>query len=1107
MAQQAFENKHGPVSASTAAALRAEGLLLIETIGAGSSSTVYRARTERAWRDLAADSEVAVKVLHPALAQDDRAVSQIRREGELGQRVRSDYVAAIYGVATADTTDGPLTYLVMDRIEGPTLRQFLADAGPAVEALTRRIGLDTAAGLADLHRLGVVHRDIKPENLVRTPDGEIVVVDLGLARSKGTRPSEDGFFGSVGYASPEVLAGRRATVASDLYALGLVLFEVATGHHPFHDAKTADEMMHAHLRRSPPRASHLQPRVSAFLEELIGELLAKDPAQRPQDASAVAEALRDGESSRYWQQHEKNDPVVSSQQRLRSLRRFAPTPFFDRRPETRQLDRVGRQLLAGQGAAVAITGPIGNGRRRLLDDWLGRWLAQHDKVLFVGGRAHLGAERAGGEPFPRILMEWFLRGDDADSPQVRGRLLARILAETTLDGQDAERLADVISGAHKDDSPEARAEWLARGLMEIADDDHWLVVRIERSGRLSSTGLRVVQRLAQGIKRKRLLLLLVGRSTPANVRCEEIAVGGLPENAFVEFGAALFDGGAPVDELRKAHGVLDGNPGQLLEALEDTARQGALDGHAGSYVLRQPLEELRPPRPLLERLADEIRGMPADVRFVMQAAAILGESLRITDLQALTGRPELDLLEAMSAFRGRVVRVEGGRVVFRHRDYRRALLDLTPIGPRRRMHRLAGWILEERGAPALEVGLHLSQAGEHAAAVEPLLLGLDRLVRSGSRRAARRIAERLRLHLAALPVDEHSHQQRLRHQLLAARAHRNDDRPQRAARAYWRAERLAADLDAPAERARARLGLAELAMQSARIRLALGFARRALHALRGHDGPDARSTRVDALILQARAARDLGATQGVLPSLRQTRAELRPGEDRQSARLSIEIAHILALRARFLAATRTLDRAERAVAADDDALWLGLETARGHVLHQIGEYERARRAFDAAMKRANQVGDARATARVSLGLGGLAESRGEFSTATAHYFDAMATATATGDRLLRATAGLHLLRHALSIGDTAMEIAALEPPALRAAWYLHLASRSAEDGRAQVHVDAARALERSTDLPFDLKIRVLRADGQDARADQLVAEVARRLPAGPARRRFAAHAG
>lgn len=1090
-----------------ARSLAAAGLELTAKIGAGASSTVYAARTTRPWRDVPADQEVAVKILHRELGADPRAVEHLRREGELGLALRSPHVARIHGVETVEHDSDSITFLVMERIAGHTLRQFLDQNGPAVEDLARRIGVEAAEGLAALHRIGVIHRDVKPENLALTPDGHVVVMDLGLARRLGSRPSDSGFFGSLGYAAPELLGGDGPGPGSDLYALGLVLFEVVTGRHPFADAEGGDAMIDAHLHRTPPRTSHLQPRVSAFLERLIDDLLEKRPGVRPADAEVVATALRDGEASDYWRRHGLANPILASRQRLHLLRRFAPAGFVGRRVERRQLDRMFRRAGTNRGSAVAITGAQGSGRRRLLDECLDSWLRGSRDITLLGGRASRLAERADEAPFPAMLLDWFLGGEGADSPQAVDRLQTRIRTDTGWDDADAARLAEIACGTSTGDSPEVRADWLVRGLLSIPQSGRLTVLRIESAERLSPAGRLVARRLAEAAGALPLLLIVV--SAPGQrllgPRHPSLSVEGLATDEFTALGSALFEAGqTPGAMLRRACPVLGGSPGHLITALEDLAARGELAGRPGSYRLLELDAELRPPRPLLERIGQRVRELPPEVGYALKAAAVLGESFPLTDLAAVTGRPELELLEALSAFRGRVVGSEHGVTFFRHRDYRRAMLDLIPTEARRRLHRAAAWVLEERGAAALEVGLHLSRAGEHRTAAPMLLEGLERLVQSWSWDAARRISERLRLHLAALPTDAVTSGLRLRHALLTARVEEAAGRWLIAVRSYRRARTLGRALDAPVARAEANLGLAEAARRRGRLRLAQRLIRSAEGMVAGAGDDPGRAVAARTAAKLARVAGELGEAEAALPPLRESLDRLPAGDTALRPWLRVELARLLALRTHFRSAQRQLHLAERAWHRDaDDHGLLEVQLERGCSMAWLGNRDAATRAFENALDRARRIGESGAIARASLGLGDLAIGRGDRSAATSLYFDAFAAATAAGEVHLRSAAGLRLRARGVVVDAAVPDVTTL-PPALAIAWLLVQASSLDDPESAARLIEDAARLEQAHTVPLDLRFELLWAKRDQQGAQQLAEEVAGRLAPGSTRRRFRA---
>ena len=268
---------------------------LVGTIGVGASGTVYRARLREPYHGLEAGSEVAVKFLRRDRLDDPRARQQLDTEGRLGRIVDHPNVARIHGVESLTLLGLEVTYLVMELVKGTTLRDFLRDNGPAGEDLVRTIGADAARGLSALHEAGLVHRDLKPDNLLLTPDGALKIVDLGLARridgrvrtgdrdgagshgsSRGVSGSgsyHDGIAGNLLHAAPEVLSGRAATPAADVYGLGIVLYQLSTGRHPFthridpdgaEHKRDADELIDAQRHQSPPPPSRFRPRLSPF---------------------------------------------------------------------------------------------------------------------------------------------------------------------------------------------------------------------------------------------------------------------------------------------------------------------------------------------------------------------------------------------------------------------------------------------------------------------------------------------------------------------------------------------------------------------------------------------------------------------------------------------------------------------------------------------------------------------------------------------------------------------------------------------------------------------------------------------------------------------------
>ncbi len=263
-----------------------------EPLGKGGMGEVYRARDRRLGRD------VAVKVLSDELSADEHHRRRFEREARTISRLQHPNVGVLFDVGREDGRD----YLVMELLEGQTLEERIASGGLSVDE-TLSIGRQIAMGVSAAHKSGLVHRDLKPANVMLTPNGA-KVVDFGLARDVPPQPSEDALsartqtaitmggaiVGTVPYMAPEQLAGQPANERTDIWALGCILYEMASGHRAF-DGGTPAEMMGALLGETRPDLSKETSEVPGELSELVKHCLELEPDRRPASAEDVAETL------------------------------------------------------------------------------------------------------------------------------------------------------------------------------------------------------------------------------------------------------------------------------------------------------------------------------------------------------------------------------------------------------------------------------------------------------------------------------------------------------------------------------------------------------------------------------------------------------------------------------------------------------------------------------------------------------------------------------------------------------------------------------------------------------------------------------------------------
>ncbi|GAA4230906.1 serine/threonine-protein kinase [Streptosporangium album] len=247
-------------------------------IARGGMATVYVAL------DIRLDRTVAVKVMHRSLAEDPAFVRRFIGEAKSVASLSHPNVVHVFDQGT----DGDNVYLSMEYVPGRTLRDVLRARGrlPAREALEVMIPVLAALGAA--HQAGLVHRDVKPENVLLSDDGRIKVVDFGLARAiEATNQTRTGvMIGTIGYMSPEQVTSGAADVRSDVYSAGIMLFELLTGRQPY-EGDTPMSVAYRHVHDTVPVPSALLPETSPLLDTLVAQATARDPADRPADATAM----------------------------------------------------------------------------------------------------------------------------------------------------------------------------------------------------------------------------------------------------------------------------------------------------------------------------------------------------------------------------------------------------------------------------------------------------------------------------------------------------------------------------------------------------------------------------------------------------------------------------------------------------------------------------------------------------------------------------------------------------------------------------------------------------------------------------------------------------
>ena len=261
-------------------------------IARGGMASVYEALDERLHRT------VAVKIMHPGLGdgstQDESFARRFVREARAAAGISHPNVVAVYDQGR-DESDGDTTYLVMEYVPGHTLRDTITKEAPMSPERALALLDPVLSALALAHRSGLIHRDIKPENVLIADDGRIKVADFGLAKAVSAETQHTAtngvLIGTVSYLAPELVTEQRADARADVYAVGVILFELLTGEKP-HTGETPIAVAYRHVHHDVPAPSSRAPGIPAYVDALVARATTRDPSLRPADASVLLHHVR-----------------------------------------------------------------------------------------------------------------------------------------------------------------------------------------------------------------------------------------------------------------------------------------------------------------------------------------------------------------------------------------------------------------------------------------------------------------------------------------------------------------------------------------------------------------------------------------------------------------------------------------------------------------------------------------------------------------------------------------------------------------------------------------------------------------------------------------------
>ncbi len=721
------------------------GYLILELVGIGGMGRVYRAEQTALGRT------VAVKIIHPHLVGEENAAARFITESRAASRLNHPNSVGI--IDFGKSPDGQL-YLVMEFLRGKDLARVSYDEGPLPFRRIVDVLRQTLAALAEAHNENIIHRDLKPENIILEPvrsGGDFVkVVDFGLAKIRDTAPNQPSITspgivcGTPEYMSPEQARGDPLDARSDLYAVGVLLYQLLTGRLPF-EADSPTQVVLAHLTRPPqdPRTLAPERKIPDSLAELCLKTLAKEPKDRYQDSDEMSAALGQalakiegrtsgrvsvpgsvacpscgapnppnqkfcgecGAATTSTQMTtlpgkiSAEPPPVSTARKSKqaetepaprpaNLSR-APFPFIGREEDLAWLET--RRAEARSLTGARVVGDMGIGKTRLVREFLETASAAGDVVV-----------QTGPDPAWAEVGCWGLK-----------RAIVQLAALSETGGVSRDWIAA---------TPEAR-----RGLADIFGHEP-----SERSGALSPDERRFAA--AEALRWAFVRASERARGHRVVLAVDDLHhVDGASRNAFADtlsdpplVPALLiatyqppFDPGWPADVASAR--VLTGLPAQAVgKALSQISRPSTSSMLSSRVIVPLYLEQLMryqredsgvAPAGIADIIAVRVERLPGDARRVLQAASVWGDDADDAALTRMLG-DEVDLIEALGFLRrsGMITVSEGG-IRTSHPLVREVALAMIPAAVRRELHAAAAVLCDDRDLPIEVRAMHETWGG------------------------------------------------------------------------------------------------------------------------------------------------------------------------------------------------------------------------------------------------------------------------------------------------------------------------------------------------------------------------------------------------------------
>lgn len=702
---------------------------VLEPLGSGGMGDVYRARDHRLGRDL------ALKLLPEHAVADEKAVERFVGEARAASALNHPNVVTIYEIGET----GAGKFIAMELISGRTLRSLIGE--PHSLQMLSQWGAQIARGLAVAHAAGIVHRDVKPENIMLRDDGYVKVLDFGVARLLAQEDGQSKFgvvsatragvaVGTLRYMSPEQASAEPVDSATDVFSLGVVLYELATERHPF-EASSEMGVVSAILTAEVPAPSRLNPGVSAQLDAVIERMLQKDARRRPTAAEV--------------------DAMLTELAIVRAdSAQAAPTAPPDRRVVGREAERAELRVAldaasVGHGVLVAVAGEPGSGKTTLVEDFLSElaWSGPGHRIT----RGRCSERLAGTEAYLPLLeaLDGLLRADSGGSVS---RLMKSCAPTWYLqvgplavdESGETRTMVNARAASQERMKRELSAffEELSRlhPVVVFIDDLHWADASTVDLLSYLGTRLGSMRMLIVATYRPSELMLArhpfvqVKLDLQSRALCHEVRLQFLTLEHVEQYLALEFpDHQFPPLIASLIHTRTEGSPLFMVDLLRDLRSRGVLVRDTGHWELAQSLVVLERglPESIRSMIQRKIDLLDEDDRRLLMAASVQGYEfdsaviVRLLKADAADVEERLEILEHVHAFvrRAREEELPDGTLSVRYRFvhvlYQNAFYaSLTPTRRASWSAVVAQTLLDHHGDRASAIAsdlAHLFEAG------------------------------------------------------------------------------------------------------------------------------------------------------------------------------------------------------------------------------------------------------------------------------------------------------------------------------------------------------------------------------------------------------------